>query len=237
MKNKNYFKKVAKPQSREAYLSHTRFKIGPAPMGHSEYVGVAYYTDGTSIKFYSKDCKNLMDFPKNWDANRYGLPYLRKLYLNGGTEHHKIDKLRLNFFGIYRANDESKQAIEVLYRRFDPKPVKPTTPSVEIPKSKFYLRIGKAAHQMNNDQDKFFTIFSDNAYTESGELDIHQTLESLYLKFRKLDPKGEKTINTPMVFLMETRQRYADMSRNNGTFYEPFSNVVKFSFSMNTPQN
>lgn len=212
---------------KKSFLAKSKFIIGdPSKGGHSEGLMVAYKTDGSKPdKWYSKDCKHFMQRKEFWSFEKYGLPYLRDIFKNGGDEHTKIDLSKTNKILIYPSvYAKNQQPIEVLFERRQHTVQKTET------QSSYILLIPKRFDLRTNEQDKYFKFKSQDIFT-NGKLDLEKTLDTIaqrYLKWENnTDPKG---IGHMIVYEIATRKPIAELL-HKGIFYVPYKNERLFSHS------
>jgi hypothetical protein len=228
-KNKIYKIVADRPTPRSpkiGYLAKAKFKIGPASHGgNSEAVMVVYKIDGSKPDYwYSKDCKHFMQYHRFWSLEKYGLPYLRNIFKNGGDSKNKIDITKVQKVLIYPSVYAPKQQpIEVL---FDRRTYTATQPKAD---STYILLAPKRPDLRTSEADRYFRFLSQDYYT-NGSINLELTLNSLMLKFMKWENKNDpKSNGRLMVYDIATRKPVAEMSSLNGVFFEPFTCVKMFS--------
>ncbi len=214
----NKKKGKGKGATKEGYLRHTRFRIGePSKGGNSEGVLVVYYDNNTKVYYYSKDCKHLYKYAKTWSFNRYGLPYLRSIWHNGGDDKYKIDSTKAVYAAVYPSVFEIGQTpIEILYKR---------PPSVtNFVKSKFQLLIPKRLDLRRNDADRFHSIFSKDG-SGNTDIDTYLSFMSMAENYATWENFGTpKAVGRMTVYDTATRKIVAEMS-NSCLFFKPYSNI------------
>ena len=230
MQKKQNFKILDRPLTRSpklSYLSKTKFKMGPPSQnGDSGAVMVAYKTDGSKPDYwYSKDCKNLMQQKHFWSLEKYGLPYLRQIFHNGGDTKTKIDLTKTRQVLIYHSvYGQNQQPLETLFDRR-------TFTATKSESSRYILLAPKRSDLKTSESDKFFRFLSIDQYDQSGKINVEASLNTLFFKFSKWENKVDpKSTGHLIVYDISSRKMVAEMSRN-GVFLEPFSNVEFFPLS------
>lgn len=213
-KNKNAKKVVANTPKRvpkEGYLAKTRFKIGdPSKGGNSEGVLVIFKTDGSKPdRIFSKDCKNLMQPKHLWSFEKYGLPYLKDIFKNGGNDLVKINLSKASQISIYHSvRTPNQKPIEILFDRRDT--IKPKTENTDC---KFILLAPKRRDLRQYPNDKFFMFRSQDIYDQDDTLNIHQSLQTIADKFLKWENKNDpKATGRMIVYETATRKPFAELS-------------------------